>query len=93
MCLAVPARVTTVVDGGMSQIDILGVSRHVSLQMVPDTKVGDWVLVHAGFAIQVVDEEYARESLDLLRQCEVVDDEGYNAAFGIESPVAAPVEG
>lgn len=90
MCLAVPARVTTVVEDGMSQIDILGVTRHVSLQMVPEATVGDWVLVHAGFAIQIVDEAYARESLELLRECEVVDDEGFNAAFGDAScPVVA----
>lgn len=59
----------------MSEVDIMGVSRHVSLDLVPDAKEGDWVLVHAGFAIQVVDEEYANETLELLKEMSIVEDE------------------
>jgi hydrogenase expression/formation protein HypC len=69
MCLAIPAKIVSEPnDNSMAEVDILGVKRHVSLMMVPAAKVGDHVLVHAGFAIQVVDEEFAAESLAMLRQ-------------------------
>lgn len=73
MCLAIPAQITNIGDHNMAEADILGVSRHVSLDLVPESKVGDWVLVHAGFAIQIVDEEYAAETLEILREINVVD--------------------
>lgn len=69
MCLAIPARIVSEPNEiEMAEVDILGVKRHVSLMMTPDAKLGDHVLVHAGFAIQVVDEEFAAESLEMLRQ-------------------------
>lgn len=67
MCLAVPAQlVSEPNDIEMAEVDILGVKRHISVMMTPGVKPGDYVLVHAGFAIQVVDEEFARESLEML---------------------------
>jgi hydrogenase expression/formation protein HypC len=74
MCLAIPAQVNELQENNMAQVDIMGVSRHVSLDLVPDAKVGDWVLVHAGFAIQVVDEEYATETLQILKDMAMVED-------------------
>ena len=69
MCLAIPAKIVGEPnDNTMAEVDILGVKRHISLMMTPTAKVGDHVLVHAGFAIQVVDEEFAQESLAMLRQ-------------------------
>lgn len=69
MCLAIPARlVTEPNDIQMVEVDILGVKRHISVMMTPTAKTGDYVLVHAGFAIQVIDEEFAAETLDMLRQ-------------------------
>ncbi len=73
MCLAIPAQVTSIGDHNMAEVDILGVSRHVSLDLVPESKIGDWVLVHAGFAIQIVDEEYATETLEILKEINVVE--------------------
>lgn len=69
MCLAIPAKVVKVDEGfaRMAEVDILGVSRTVSLDLVPEANVGDHVLVHAGYAIQVVDEAYAAETLELLK--------------------------
>ncbi len=67
MCLAIPARITKLEENNMAEVDILGVSRHVSLEMVPEAKVEDYALIHAGFAIQVVDEEYALETLEILK--------------------------
>jgi len=67
MCLAIPARITKLEENEMAEVDILGVSRHVSLAMVPEAKVDDYALIHAGFAIQVVDEAYALETLEILK--------------------------
>jgi hydrogenase expression/formation protein HypC len=52
----------------MAVIDVDGLQREASLLMVPDARVGDYVIVHAGFAIQVLDEQAAKESLALLRE-------------------------
>jgi hydrogenase expression/formation protein HypC len=69
MCLAIPARIVSEPNEiEMAEIDILGVKRRISLMMTPDAKIGDYVLVHAGFAIQVVDEEFAAESLAMMRR-------------------------
>jgi hydrogenase expression/formation protein HypC len=68
MCLAIPARIVSEPNEiEMAEVDILGVKRHVSLMMTPDAVVGDHVLVHAGFAIQKIDEEFAAETLEMLR--------------------------
>jgi hydrogenase expression/formation protein HypC len=68
MCLAIPARlVAEPNDIQMVEVDILGVKRHISTMMTPAAKTGDYVLVHAGFAIQIVDEEFAAETLEMLR--------------------------
>lgn len=74
MCLAVPGRIARLEENSMATIDITGVTRVVSLDLVPEAQVGDWVLVHAGFALQVVDEQYAQETLDLLRTLPFFDD-------------------
>ena len=67
MCLAIPAKVTSI-DGLMAQVEMAGVTRETSIMMLPETKVGDYVLIHAGFAIQRLDEEEALETLRLFEQ-------------------------
>ena len=71
MCLAIPARVKTLEANNMAEVEIMGVTRHVSLDLIPGAEIGDHVLVHAGFAIQVVDEEFANETIELLKQLEI----------------------
>jgi hydrogenase expression/formation protein HypC len=72
MCLAVPGRVESITGDGpldrMAQVNFGGVLKEVSLACVPEAGVGDYVIVHVGFALSKVDEEEAREVLDLLRQ-------------------------
>lgn len=65
MCLAIPARIMSIEDD-MAQADIGGVTRGVSLVLTPEARVGDYVLLHTGFAINIIDEEEARETLKLL---------------------------
>ena len=67
MCLAIPARIVTIEEGRMASVDIMGVTRKVSLDLTPEAVEGDYVLVHAGFALQVVDEDYANETLEILK--------------------------
>jgi hydrogenase expression/formation protein HypC len=80
MCLAIPAKVVLVSENNMAQVDIHGVTRTVSLDLTPEAELGSWVLIHAGFAIQVVDEEFAAESWELIRQIEWADEEARDAA-------------
>ncbi len=68
MCLAIPARITEIKADRMAAVDILGVRRDISLDLTPKAEVGDYVLVHAGFAIEVVDEVYAQETIELVKQ-------------------------
>jgi hydrogenase expression/formation protein HypC len=67
MCLAIPAKIVEIQDG-MGTIDMDGTRRQVSLLLQEDARVGDYVIVHAGFAIHKLDEEEARENLRLLKQ-------------------------
>ena len=65
MCLAVPTRIVQI-EGDEAQAEIGGVARRVSLVFAPEARAGDYVLIHAGFAICVLDEESARENLRLF---------------------------
>ena len=67
MCLAIPAKVIAIEDD-MAVVELGGVTRWASLMLVPETKVGDYVLLHAGFAIQRLDEEEAQETLRLFAE-------------------------
>ncbi len=68
MCLAIPAQISELHERNMATVDILGVTREISVDLTPSVQVGDYVLVHAGFAIEVVDEQFAQETLDLIRE-------------------------
>ena len=68
MCLAIPAKITNLNGDDLADVDILGVKRTISLDLTPQAQVNDHVLVHAGFAIEVVDEQYAQETIDLIKQ-------------------------
>ncbi len=74
MCLAVPAQILEI-DGQMALADFAGVRRSIGLHLVPDAKVGDYVLVHTGFAINIVDEEDAVETLRLLSEVAALGEE------------------
>ncbi len=79
MCLAAPGKILTIDEGGQTPgdrigtIDFNGSQVDVSLSLVPDTKIGDWVLVHAGYAISQLDEAEAKETWDYLREFEGVE--------------------
>jgi hydrogenase expression/formation protein HypC len=70
MCLGIPAQLVAHVDrdAGTATAEISGVRRNVSIALCPGADVGDWVLVHVGFALSTIDEDEARETLALLEQ-------------------------
>jgi hydrogenase expression/formation protein HypC len=76
MCLAVPGKIIGI-DGGTARVDFGGITREANISLVPEAAVESYVLVHAGFAIQVLNEEEAEETLSLFRQmAEAMDDAG-----------------
>lgn len=68
MCLAIPAQVKSIDEDNLATVDILGVTRKVALDLTPSAEVGSFVLIHAGFAIEMVSEEAAQETLDLIKE-------------------------
>ncbi len=67
MCLAIPSKIVKI-ENNIGTIDVDGVKRKTSLLLLEDAKIGDYVIVHAGFAIHKIDEQVAMESLKILRE-------------------------
>jgi len=84
MCLAIPSKITKI-DNLMAVIDVDGVRRECSLLLVEDAQVGDYVIVHAGFAISKIDEQAALETLALLKEAAALMDgrEGDGGPSGV----------
>ncbi len=71
MCLGIPGKILTIYeDHGtkMAKIDFGGVTREVCVEVIPEAKEGDWTIVHAGFALNLLSEEEANETLEMLRE-------------------------
>jgi hydrogenase expression/formation protein HypC len=73
MCLAVPVRVVSI-EGNEAEVEIGGVRRRVSIVLTPEAKVGDYVLLHTGYAINVVNEAEAQETLKILEEMASLDE-------------------
>lgn len=67
MCLSVPAKIIKL-EGMKAVVDFGGSQREISVMLIPNAKMGDYVLVHAGFAIQILDELEARNTLDAFKE-------------------------
>lgn len=68
MCLAVPARITALTDGDQAVVDLAGARKEISLALVEDCAVGDYVIVHVGYALQKLDPAEAEKTLALFAQ-------------------------
>jgi len=71
MCLAVPGKIIEIYEKQelkMAKVDFSGVTREACIEHVPEAKVGDYAIIHVGFAISLLSEEEAQESIDLLRE-------------------------
>jgi len=67
MCLAVPALITRI-EGKEAEAEIGGITRRISLWLTPEAKVGDYVLLHTGYAINIIDQQEAEETLRLFEE-------------------------
>lgn len=84
MCLGVPGKIVEIYQGGglrMCKIDFGGVVREACIETIPEAKVGDYTIVHAGFALNLLSEDEANETLNLLREMINIEDE-----LGAENP-------
>jgi hydrogenase expression/formation protein HypC len=78
MCLGIPGKIISIYDSGelmMGTVDFGGVTREACLAYVPEAKIGDYTLIHVGFALSIISEQEAQETLDLLRQIADIDEE------------------
>lgn len=78
MCLGVPGRITEIYEQGglpMARVDFGGVARETCLAYVPEAKVGDYCVIHVGFAISLMNEKEALETLTLLKQISNIEEE------------------
>ncbi len=95
MCLAVPGQVMSVAerDGTlMADVDFGGIRKDVCLQYIPDAKVGEYVVVHVGFAIQRLDEESANETLANFERMGILEEE-FGDGFALAAKQAGLDEG
>ena len=78
MCLGIPGKICSIYEHEglrLGKIDFGGVQREACLDYVPEAKIGDYVIVHVGFAISRLSEEEAQETLDLIREVMEIEDE------------------
>jgi hydrogenase expression/formation protein HypC len=69
MCLGIVGRIEELKNDNKAVAEVMGVRREISVVLVPEIKKGEYVMIHAGFAINPIDEEAAKETEELLRQC------------------------
>ena len=78
MCLAVPGKITEIYEQGdlhMAKVDFGGIVREVCLNYVPEAQVGQYCVIHVGFAISLLDEQEAMETLNLLKEIDNLEEE------------------
>lgn len=93
MCLGVPGKITEIYEKGglmMGKVDFGGLMRETCLAYVPEAKVGDYTVVHVGFALHLIDEDEAQETLALLKEIGEFEDE---LTIGDERDLPAPTPG
>ena len=75
MCLAIPTQVTFIDENRIATVELGGVARQISLIMTPEAQVGDYVLVHTGYAIALMDAEEAQASLEAFAELQAIQDQ------------------
>jgi len=78
MCLGVPGKILEIYESNslrMAKIDFGGVTREACIQTLPDAKVGEYTIIHAGFALSILSEEEAKETLDALAELSLIENE------------------
>jgi len=72
MCLAIPAEVTEILDGEMARVSLDGVGKEISIALTPDVAVGDFVIIHVGYALSKIDKEEAERTMALLAEAGLI---------------------
>lgn len=72
MCLAIPAKILELSSGGSATVSLEGVKKEISLALVADAKVGDYVLVHVGYALNTISPEEAEETLRVMADMSLI---------------------
>jgi hydrogenase expression/formation protein HypC len=81
MCLAIPAQIKSI-DGYLAEVELGHLTRQANLQLTPEARVGDYVLLHTGFAINIIDQDEAEETLKLLAEiAEQADDDSQRQPY------------
>jgi len=78
MCLAIPGKIVEISESGgikMCKVDFSGVLQDACIETVPEAKIGDYIIVHAGFALNILSEEEAHQTLEALHQLSLIDAE------------------
>jgi hydrogenase expression/formation protein HypC len=78
MCLGVPGKITEIYEQNgmqMGKVDFGGVTRETCLDFVPEAQIGDYTVIHVGFAISLLSEEEAKKTLDMLREIDALGEE------------------
>ncbi|MBP9655940.1 MAG: HypC/HybG/HupF family hydrogenase formation chaperone [Rhodocyclaceae bacterium] len=88
MCLAIPARIVELLDGDQCRVELGGVRKEISLALVDDAAVGDYVIVHVGYALTKLDPEEAAQTLALFAEAGI-DPAGALAGDGLPTAEAA----
>ncbi|MGO9121952.1 MAG: HypC/HybG/HupF family hydrogenase formation chaperone [Desulfomonilaceae bacterium] len=68
MCLAIPMELIEITGEGLGKVDSAGIKTDVNIMMIPHARIGDYLIIHAGFGIEVLDKEEAQIRLDLFRE-------------------------
>ncbi|KAB2878552.1 HypC/HybG/HupF family hydrogenase formation chaperone [bacterium] len=91
MCLAVPGKIISIDDSAalrMAKVNFGGVGKDVCLEWLPEAKIGDYVLVHVGFALSKIDEKEAEETLRMLTEMgELIEEEEERKKFNAETAI------
>ena len=74
MCLAIPAEVVEILENDLAVVEAGGAKKRISVSLVDGARVGDYVLVHAGFAIEIVDEQEAKKTMELFEEMARLDE-------------------
>ncbi len=68
MCLGVPGKVVQIMERGVARVDVDGNQTDISIKLTPEVELGQFVLIHAGFAMEIIDQEVAAETMSLLKE-------------------------
>jgi len=90
MCLGIPGKIIDIYEANglqMGKVDFGGVTKECCLSYVPDAKVGDYTIIHVGFALNILDEAEALETLELLREIDAIGEELGEDSMSLQNAV------